>query len=90
MQSTHSQQNEKTDSHRRPQLLTTKEAASYLGYSPYSLRRSRTDNLLAGITPPEYIKRGSRVFYSREALEGWMSQFLPQTSTAENRRGSAS
>jgi len=84
MQPTHPQQNQKTEPH-LSHLLTTEEAASYLAYRPYSLRRARIDNLLAGVVPPTYVKRGSRVFYRLEDLTNWLSQFKPQTSTAENR-----
>ena len=70
--------------------LSTEDAAAYLGYRPYSLRRARFENLLAGVMPPAYIKRGNRVFYALEDLDEWLEQFKPQTSTAENRRGSAS
>lgn len=70
--------------------LSTDDAAAYLGYRPYSLRRARFENLLAGVVPPAYIKRGNRVFYALEDLDEWLEQFKPQTSTAENRRGSAS
>ena len=85
MQLPHPQQNQKSEP--RPyHLLTTEEAASHLAYRPYSLRRARIDNLLAGVVPPTYIKRGSRVFYRLGDLDKWLSQFMPQTSTAENRR----
>ena len=85
MQLPHPQQNQKSEP-RPSHLLTTEEAASYLAYRPYSLRRARIDNLLAGVVPPTYIKRGSRVFYRLGDLDKWLSQFMPQTSTAENRR----
>ena len=85
MQLPHPQQNQKSEP-RPSHLLTTEEAASHLAYRPYSLRRARIDNLLAGVVPPTYIKRGSRVFYRLGVLDKWLSQFIPQTSTAENRR----
>jgi hypothetical protein len=85
MQLPHPQQNQKSEP-RPSHLLTTEEAASHLAYRPYSLRRARIDNLLAGVVPPTYIKRGSRVFYRLGDLDKWLSQFMPQTSTAENRR----
>jgi hypothetical protein len=65
--------------------LSTEDAAAYLGYQPYTLRRARFENLLAGVVPPTYVKQGSRVFYRLEDLTNWLSQFKPQTSTAENR-----
>ena len=85
MQPTHPQQDQESEP-QLPHLLTTEEAASYLAYSPYSLRRARIDNLLAGVVPPTYIKRGNRVFYRLGDLAKWLSQFMPQTTTAENRR----
>lgn len=85
MQPTHPQQDQES----APQFshfLNNDEAASYLAYTSQSLRRSRMDNRLAGVVPPAYIKRGSRVFYRLEDLDKWMGQFIPQTSTDENKK----
>ena len=87
---THHQTPEKKLSKSLRSYLSTEDAAAYLGYRPYSLRRARFENLLAGVVPPAYIKRGNRVFYALKDLDNWLEQFKPQTSTAENRRGSAS
>lgn len=89
MQTPHQTQ-EKNLSKSLRNYLSTEDAAAYLGYRPYSLRRARFENLLAGVVPPAYIKRGNRVFYALKDLDNWLEQFKPQTSTAENRRGSAS
>lgn len=89
MQTPHQTQ-EKNLSKSLRNYLSTEDAAAYLGYRPYSLRRARFENLLAGVVPPAYIKRGNRVFYALKDLDNWLEQFKPQTSTAENRRGAAS
>ena len=55
-------------------LLTSKQAAEYLGYSEQTLRASRKDGgLLGGIVPPAHIKIGKKtVRYSIDELERWV------------------
>lgn len=59
----------------------TNEAAPYLGVKPDTLRNSRSTGRLAGVTPPKYKKIGGKVYYSRAALDEWLSQFPEQTCT---------
>lgn len=55
-------------------LLTTVEAAEYLGLSPRTLEDMRVTG-----KGPRYYKLGpgkrSKVVYRREDLEGWVNQF---------------
>ncbi len=66
--------------------LSTAEAARYLGYSQYTLRRARVDGLLAGVQAPAYHKqasRNARVFYERAELDRWLAQGREQHCTAQ-------
>ena len=55
-------------------LLTTKEAAEYIGYSEQALNTSRCgDKLLGGIEPPKHTKIGSKTIrYKPSDLEAWV------------------
>jgi hypothetical protein len=65
--------------------LNNNEAAAYLGFAPYTLRRSRTTGKLAGVPPPKYRKIGRRkVVYMISWLDEWLEQFQPQINTAQN------
>lgn len=49
-------------------MLTTAEAAEYIGFSEISLRRWRSQG-----TGPKYLKLGARrVRYRREDLDAWV------------------
>lgn len=65
-------------------LLSTKEAAKYLGLQPSTLRNARSTGKLAGTTPPAYLKIGTIVRYEKEVLDSWLNQFQPHTSTTLN------
>lgn len=53
-------------------LLTSKEAAAYLGYSEYTLRSSRSVGMLSGVPTPSYLKIGVSVRYKKEDLDSWI------------------
>ena len=55
-------------------LLTTKEAAEYIGYSEQALNTSRVnEKTLGGITPPRHMKVGNRtVRYKLTDLDAWI------------------
>jgi len=65
--------------------MDTNEAAYYLGFAPYTLRRARTTGKLAGVPPPKYRRVGRRkIIYERQWLDDWIEQFQPQINTAQN------
>ena len=68
----------------KPNFLTSKQAAEYLGYSENTLRECRVKGILAGIKAPPYIKMGKRVEYSKEDLDNWRNQFKKITNTAQS------
>ena len=55
-------------------LLTSREAAEYIGYSEYSLRASRMGRTLGGHEPPEHIKIGRTVRYRLSDLDSWIQE----------------
>ena len=65
------------------QLLTTKEAAQYLGFQATTLRNARYTGKLAGVKPPSYRKLGTVARYDRAALDDWLNQFKEQTCTSK-------
>lgn len=73
-----------TDNVPASNLLTTPEAADYLGLSFRTLNNSRYTGLLAGVKAPPYRKLGKSVRYDKNALDKWLAQFKEQTSTSEN------
>jgi hypothetical protein len=65
--------------------MDTREAANYLGFAPYTLRRARTTGKLAGVPSPKYRRTGSRkITYELQWLDEWIEQFEPQVNTAQN------
>lgn len=59
--------------------LNTQQAAAYSDLSPHTLNtmRSRGDG-------PRYVKRGGRVFYTKEDLDDWdEANSILRTSTSE-------
>ncbi len=54
--------------------LTSIEAAEYLGYKPYTLRRARADKMLSGKPEPKYSKSGKAVRYRKSDLDDWMTE----------------
>lgn len=68
----------------RSPLLTTGEAAKFLGYSPRSLNNSRVSGLLGGVPAPKFVKLGRAVRYKKDTLEKWVHQFDEQQNTAQS------
>lgn len=56
-------------------LLSSNNAANFLGYSDNTLRNSRHTGTLAGVDAPPYIKLGTSVRYSVDDLNEWLIQF---------------
>lgn len=59
-------------------LLTTEQAARYLGKAPNTLERDR----VSGLNCPPYVKLGRHVRYRLPDLEAWVAARL-RTSTAQ-------
>lgn len=53
-------------------LLSSEQAAEYLGYAEYTLRSSRSTGKLSGLDTPKFIKLGSRVRYKKDDLDSWI------------------
>ena len=55
-------------------LLTTKEAAEYIGYGEQALNTSRMKGkMLGGIEPPKHVKIGNKtVRYKPSDLDAWV------------------
>lgn len=62
-------------------LLSSNNAANFLGYSDNTLRNSRHTGTLAGVDAPQHIKLGKSVRYSIEELNEWLTQFNHSAST---------
>lgn len=77
-----------TESVSHSPLLTTKQAAHYLGFQDTTLRNARYTGRLAGVEAPAYRKLGTVARYDRAVLEDWLGQFAEQTCTTKS--GSAS
>lgn len=56
-------------------LLTTKEAAEYIGYGKQALSTSRmSGKTLGGIAPPKHVKIGTKtVRYRTTDLDEWIA-----------------
>lgn len=68
-----------------PAMLSTQEAATYLGTTPGMLSLSRhTGELFKGVPGPRFIKLGKRtVRYLRKDLDEWIDQHRRYGSNAE-------
>lgn len=64
-------------------LLTSAQAAEFLGFSEYTVRLSRTTGKLAGEQAPSFIKIGRNVRYKKADLSEWLAQFESFTNTAQ-------
>lgn len=62
-------------------LLSSNNAANFLGYSDNTLRNSRYTGTLAGVTAPTHIKLGKSVRYSIDDLNEWLIQFNHSANT---------
>lgn len=66
------------------QLLSTKDAARFLGVAPYTLRRARSRGMLCGVPAPRFQRIGTRMIrYELNELKQWLEQFRPYRNTAE-------
>ena len=66
------------------QLLTTDQAAGYLGVASTTLRRSRWSGLLCGLDAPQFIKLGTKaVRYRQEVLDQWLANCDTYSNTAQ-------
>lgn len=63
---------------RKPQLLTTDEAAEYLRLKPHTLENMRWLG-----NGPYFRKLGGRVFYHRADLKAWCDQARRRSSSGE-------
>jgi len=66
-------------------LLSTLEAANYIGCSEVTLRKSRGTGCLFGVDAPKYIKMGKNVRYKLSTLDEWFNQFTEQSSTSDDK-----
>ena len=64
-------------------LLANKEAATYLGCAPNSLKLSRSTGLLFSVPAPAFVKMGKTVRYKVSTLDTWLDQFPEQQNTAQ-------
>ena len=64
--------------------LTNDPAASYIGASPHSLKRSRRTGFLWGIKAPEFKKAARKVIYMRSTLDKWVDQLPTYQNTAQS------
>ena len=64
-------------------LLANKEAATYLGCAPNSLKLSRSTGQLFSVAAPAYLKMGFSVRYKITTLDEWLDQFAEQSNTAQ-------
>lgn len=53
--------------------MTSREAAEYLGYSDYTLKRARVDKTLSGKDQPKFTKSGKAIRYKKSDLDAWMT-----------------
>ena len=66
-------------------LLTTSQAADYLGYSKHTLKIARHSGQLAGVTGPIFKRFGRQIRYGRTDLDCWVSQFKNYSSSSQYR-----
>jgi hypothetical protein len=65
------------------QNLSNKEASTYLGCAPNSLKQSRVTGTLFGVQAPAFLKMGYNIRYKLNTLEKWLSQFSEFDNTAQ-------
>jgi hypothetical protein len=53
--------------------MTNKEAAEYMGYKPYTLKRARKDDRLSGKKPPMHYVVGASIRYKQSDLDAWLT-----------------
>ncbi len=66
------------------QLLSTDDAAVYLGLASTTLRRSRWSGILCGVEAPSFIKLGTKtVRYRKDVLDQWLANCGTYANTAQ-------
>ena len=60
-------------------LLTSKEAATYLGYSDDTMKHSRVSGTLGGVPAPKHVKLKMAVRYPIEELDKWVEELKGRT-----------
>lgn len=83
----HAVSHNSTESDGLPLRMSEAQAAEYLGFSPATLRKSRTTGQLGGVAAPKYMKLGRRVVYPRAELDAWLDQFAVVGHTSEAQGG---
>ena len=64
---------------RKAALLTTEEAAEYIGVKATTLEQYRTTGQINDQTPmPAYVKIGNLVRYEKTELDHWIREDLPR------------
>ena len=66
------------------QNLSNKEASTYLGCAPNTLKQSRVTGTLFGVQAPAFLKMGYNIRYKLTTLDNWLSQFTEKQNTAQN------
>ncbi len=74
--------------HPLPAALSNKDAATYIGYAPLTLKLSRISGELGGVPAPEFKKIGRKVIYLREVLDAWLKKQPTYQNSAQVRDGS--
>jgi hypothetical protein len=69
--------------------LDNKDAAEYLGYSPITMKQSRSNGRLDGrIAPPHQKRRNKTIYYLRSDLDDWLEEdpktLIPDIPQASN------
>ena len=67
-------------------LYDTAVSGAYLGFTPNTLRNSRSKGKLAGVEPPAHIKMGTVVRYRGATLKSWRAQFAERVTANVARR----
>lgn len=59
----------------KKQLLTTREAARYIGFGVDTMKRSRIQGYLCGVRPPKFVRIGKKAIrYRVSDLDDWLNQ----------------
>lgn len=65
-------------------LLSTIEAAEYMGYAEITLRNSRYSGLLSGVPAPKFSNIGRRIVYRKSDLDKWASDLMGESSSSDD------
>ena len=61
-------------------VMTTGEAAHYLGMSKSALDKARITGELFGTKPPEFVRFGRAIRYVKNELDDWLATLPRQTT----------